>query len=904
MEFLEQTFLILAYIAALGFLVSGLDDLFFDSQFLVHLWRTRRQPPFRLKDLRLAQEQWIALLVPAWQEGGVINKMAEYAARVVRYEKYDIFIGVYPNDPDTNRCVDQICATHPRIHKVVVPHPGPTCKADCLNWIYRAMRLNEAPGVREYGVIAIHDAEDLLHPLMLKVYNYVVPEQYDMAQLPVFGLELPAWRGWVGNTYVDDFAELHTKDLYVRQSIGGVVPSAGVGTAFARQVLERLADGNHGNPFIVGNLTEDYEVGIRIKRAGYRTGVVNVPVERMVRRKRPDGTLGPPKLVTELVAVREAFPRTFRTAVRQRARWILGISFQTWEQTGWEGTWPMRYTLARDRRAPLTHFINMMGYLVLAFAFCQWLFRAGPWGTDFYLRPVFATDSWLWKIVIVDTWLLAYRAAQKFISVASIYNWSQAFASVPRVIVSNLINFTATVRATRLYLGHKLFRVPIVWAKTAHTFPAEADLSEYTKTIEDLLVQEGLVTKEQLFAAVRQANGFSVPFVLLRMGLLSEEDFTSVWVKHSGLDARFINPYDIPSRLLARCPETLSLELGAVPVAQEEGRVVIAFREPPPMPQLDHLRELYGVPVVPVLTRPSTLAFARNRAYPRYTLSGSPVVNLPQRFQRSGTLDAMVFLDALSSQQAGRYSLPDVVADMAVLTEGEVRRIWAELLDCPPSGLSAVVLDQDLYYRIGPLFWWLHRLLPLQNHYIACAAPLHPRLVDWLSAQLEAEPRFVAELPRKLELAARTAGPDLDPEQLVLDALGDKGILKPEDIARAKAARSLVVDPIPNWLLVQNLVTEEQLNQAFREICFLPRATEWRPEEVRRLSPLLPPGFAQEHGCYCLEEVHASIRLGLAQLPTMRVIREIYDRLSGCSLFFQSLDYQESRQLRILANNQ
>jgi len=189
--FIEQIFIVLAYVAAIGFLISGLDDLFFDSHFIAYLWRLRKRPALSLKELKLAQEQWIALLVPAWQEGGVVNKMTEYATRVVLYEKYDIFIGVYPNDPETNRCVDEICATHPRIHKVVVPNPGPTSKADCLNWVYRAMRMNEVPGVREYAVVAIHDAEDVMHPLMLKVYNYFVPRTYDMAQLPVFALARP-----------------------------------------------------------------------------------------------------------------------------------------------------------------------------------------------------------------------------------------------------------------------------------------------------------------------------------------------------------------------------------------------------------------------------------------------------------------------------------------------------------------------------------------------------------------------------------------------------------------------------------------------------------------------------------------------------------------------------------------
>src|SRR5207247_7730278 len=106
-----------AYVAAIGFLINGLDDLFFDVGFLHYLVRHRNERHLTLQDLKLASEQWIALLVPAWLEGGVVNKMAEYASRIIIYEKYDIFIGVYPNDPETNECVDNICALNPRIHK-------------------------------------------------------------------------------------------------------------------------------------------------------------------------------------------------------------------------------------------------------------------------------------------------------------------------------------------------------------------------------------------------------------------------------------------------------------------------------------------------------------------------------------------------------------------------------------------------------------------------------------------------------------------------------------------------------------------------------------------------------------------------------------------------------------------
>jgi len=901
MEVVEQICLVLAYVAAIGFLISGLDDLFFDSLFLNYLFKSRKNPPISLKSLKLAPEQWIALCVPAWQEGGVVDKMAEYAARVVLYEKYDIFVGVYPNDPETIGCVDRICVENPRIHKVMVPHPGPTCKADCLNWIYRNMRSNEVPGVREYSVIAIHDAEDVVHPLALKVYNYFVPREYDMAQLPVFALEMPVWQYWTGNTYIDGFAELHTKDVFIRQSIGGIVPSAGVGTAFARQALEHLAAANHGEPFLIGNLTEDYEIGIRVKRAGFRTGVVSYPVDRVVRRRRRDGSLGPAQTINEIVAIREPFPHTFEAAVRQRARWILGIYFQTWEQTGWAGTLPMRYTLLRDRRAPLTHIINMVGYVVLGIVLLQWLFRQTPWAAQVYLRPLLMADSWLWKIAIVDTWLLVYRGVQKIISVYTIYSLKQACFSIPRVIIDNVINFTATVRAARIYLAHKLFGTPFVWHKTTHVFPGEAELSEYRKTIEDLLVEEGLATRDQILQALEIGKAGSAPLCLLRLGLIDEKQFMEVWAKHSGVGVRFINPFDIPDELLRRFPEKQSLELEAIPVEQKAGRILMAFREPPAAGQLEQLGRLFGANLQPVLARPFSIAFARNRAYPRLVLAAPPIIAWSRRFQRAAGVDANVLLEALSSQFATRPSLPDMMADMGMLTETQARRVWAECLGCLPFESAEPALNHELYLNVGPVFWWLHRMLPLEPLAIWTATRPHPEMAEWLRAKARERLEFLADLPNNIELAARRLGVEIDPDQVLHDYLSAKGILRTEQLPHLATLRSIVAEPLPGWLLLRKLLTEEQLHQVFLEISQLPPATGWRPEEFVRLLPVLPPGFPAETGCYCLEASEQGLRLGLARLPSPQALREVHDRLAGYPLFFQALSHTEAIQLRQLA---
>ena len=900
METVEQLFLVLAWIAAVGFLVSGLDDLFFDAHFLVYQWRNRKKSPVSLKDLKLAQEQWIAIFVPAWQEGGVVNKMAEYAARVSLYEKYDIFIGVYPNDPETMFCVDKLCADNPRIHKVVVPHPGPTSKADCLNWIYRGMRLNEIPGVREYKIIALHDAEDIIHPLVLKVYNYYVPTEYDMAQLPVFPLELPAWKYWVGNTYIEEFSELHTKDLFVRQSMGGLVPSAGVGTAFARHTLERLAGENSGDPFRIGNLTEDYEIGIRIKRAGYRTGFVSYPVDRLVRRRRSDGTLEDPKPITEIVAIRESFPKTFTTAVRQRSRWILGISFQTWEQTGWEGTLPMRYTLLRDRRAPLTHLINMIGYVVFIFVGCQFLLAHSPWSASFYVRPIIDSNALLWKVVIIDTCLLGYRALQKFISVHSIYNLKQAFFSIPRQVINNVIGFWATMKATWMYLAGKFLNQPVVWLKTAHVFPGEVELAEYTKTIEDLIVETGLATRDQISRALTVEKAGSAPLCLLRMGLLDEHHFTDIWSRHSGIGVSFVNPYDIPASVLRLFPEEKLQEWEAVPVGQRGDSVVMAFREPPSKELLARYEQECGVALEVQLAPPSNIAFSRNRAYPRLVLPPSREIFFTDQFKQFAGVNVSALRDAIHRQHESHQSLPDVMVDMGLLHEPVARWIWAESLGIPPCELLETQLNQELYLKVGPSFWWLHRMLPILGGPVATAAPPHGQLTAWLESKMGYAPSFVAELPGKIALMSSKLGVEFDADKMLVEFLAGKGVLRREDVPSISAMRELISDPVPRWLLLQNMATEEQLHETFLQISHLPRVHDWDAMEIIRLASVLPPRFALDNGCFALRETEGGLVIGLAQLPSAKTLRDIHDRLTGYPVFFQSLSYKDACMVREL----
>ena len=135
---------VIAITLAVIMFISGLDDFFIDVVYWVRRIKRklsvyRRYPRMSYRELYKPDEKPLAIMVPAWNETGVIGNMAELAATTLDYENYHIFVGTYPNDPDTQRDVDEVCARFPNVHKVVCARPGPTSKADCLNNVLDAI---------------------------------------------------------------------------------------------------------------------------------------------------------------------------------------------------------------------------------------------------------------------------------------------------------------------------------------------------------------------------------------------------------------------------------------------------------------------------------------------------------------------------------------------------------------------------------------------------------------------------------------------------------------------------------------------------------------------------------------------------------------------------------------------
>ena len=440
----------LALFAAAGFLLFAIDDLIVDLIYFARTgWRAvgvySRFPRAFAGTLDAPMRPgWLAVFIPAWDDAAVIAPMLRSTLERFDHDDYRLFVGYYRNDPATQAAIDSV--RDMRIVAVEVDADGPTTEADCLNRIYASLTAYEEAVGRQAKAIVLHDAEDLVHPLELKLFDRLV-ERAGVIQLPVVPLIDPE-SPWVAGHYADEFAESHIKELVVREAVGAAIPLAGVGCAIERVALFRLAARHDGKPFAGASMTEDYEMGLRLGAIGVKTMFVRIPAQPGSRA---------------VVASRGHFPATTGAAIRQKARWIGGIAFAGWDQLGWRGGIGERWMRMRDRRGPLAALLLLAGY-VGAFLWAQ-VALANALGAPVAV-PV---SPALGLLLEINAWLLGWRLFMRFAFTTAAYGPRQGLRSIPRTVVANWITVFAARRALTLHSNGGAKH----WDKTHHIFPKE-----------------------------------------------------------------------------------------------------------------------------------------------------------------------------------------------------------------------------------------------------------------------------------------------------------------------------------------------------------------------------------------------------------------------------------------------
>jgi adsorption protein B len=444
-------------------LLSGIDDLI---PLLICLHRRL----FKLHQGRASEahhqdplpERRIAIFVPCWDESQVIETMVRQNIARIRYRNFDFFLGVYPNDQATCDAACDVASRFASVHVTVCPHAGPTSKADCLNGIYKGMLTFEKTTGARFDTIVLHDAEDVIHAYGLSTINRE-RVRHEMVQVPV--LPLPTSPGDLTHgIYCDEFAEFQLIDMRARQFTNSFVPSNGVGTGFARDMLERIAGPRAGQIFDPSSLTEDYDIGVQIHNAGFRQCFF--PVQQVSKGQRVAG----------LLATREFFPRKLRSAIRQRTRWITGIALQSWERHGWSGSLSTRYWYWRDRKGLFTNPLGLLTNILFFAGLADWLVSMNT-GTPWHFAVTNPIIVWL---CFATSCLQVVRIGIRSWCVGKLFGPGMGATVALRCFHANFVNCVASLCALRNYAASRMKNRPLTWDKTQHFYPsATSQVSEF-----------------------------------------------------------------------------------------------------------------------------------------------------------------------------------------------------------------------------------------------------------------------------------------------------------------------------------------------------------------------------------------------------------------------------------------
>lgn len=594
-------------IIAIGFAFAffRFDDLLFDIAFwFVALKRARQyrgHPKLSVAKLRSKPEQRIAIFIPCWREFEVVDRMLDFACRSIEYRHYDIFVGVYPNDPETLECVARISERYPQVHAVVNDLDGPTTKAQNLNAMFRGM--SDYEGKDPYQIIVLHDTEDIIHVLSLLMYNYLMPAS-EMVQLPVFPLERP-WHKWTAWTYSDEFAQNHLKDMVFREQIGGFVPSAGVGCAFSRPALD-IVQATSDDIFPRYTLTEDYQIALRLHNKGLKTIFVHQQLARAGKHR--------PATAASYVATRAFFPDTLKAAIRQKSRWVAGICFQAWHMTGWTGNFATRYGLYRDRKSIVANVMVFAGYVVLVSSFAMFVWQ---WFDPNAYVPNVGSNRIVWWVLDFVLIMTLIDLLQSAFFVAWVYGPLQGALAIVRPPIAAYINGIATFRAAYAWYRSQTTGKPMLWSKTAHVFPTEQALAEFRRQIGQILVDQDKLSNSDLHLALEEQRHSreSLGDALVRMGFVKERDVVEAFAEQTG-SATALEDDLIPDLdALALLTEDLARRLGALPLRLEHGSILLVVSRLLTPAEETELRTALARPFELLLAEKQRVAAAIDRSY-------------------------------------------------------------------------------------------------------------------------------------------------------------------------------------------------------------------------------------------------------------------------------------------------
>src|SRR5438552_1687748 len=133
----------------------------------------------------------------------------------------------------------------------------------------------------------------------------------------------------------------------------------------------------------------------------------------------------------------------------------------------------------------------------------------------------------------------------------------------------------------------------------------------------DLLVREKVINHDQLTQALRKQRetGGRLGSVLVKMGLLTDEDVTNFLSRQYGVPAINLQYFEIDPTVVKLIPEETAKRYQILPLSRVGASLTIAMVDPTNVFAMDDIKFMTGFNIEPVVASPPAIAEAIEKAY-------------------------------------------------------------------------------------------------------------------------------------------------------------------------------------------------------------------------------------------------------------------------------------------------
>ena len=152
-------------------------------------------------------------------------------------------------------------------------------------------------------------------------------------------------------------------------------------------------------------------------------------------------------------------------------------------------------------------------------------------------------------------------------------------------------------------------------------------MSKRRKQLGEVLLEEGLVTYEQLDEATSQQARSGKPLgrILIDLGFVVEQDLVSALAKQIGLPFVDLSEYPVDPAAASLISDSLAKRYSAMPIGYDDSKLVVAMSDPANVFALDDIRTITGLDIKPVVATRADITNAIARFH-RLEESASDIV--------------------------------------------------------------------------------------------------------------------------------------------------------------------------------------------------------------------------------------------------------------------------------------